>query len=480
MTGAPFDEVEQVGRTTEILRSEIEGLLARGLASSTRKDRRPIADAAEQWSRLGAAHVGSRLSAALLASEGEQPDAPARWLSAYTSLHTFERVLSLDVASRGFAGLLGDAMPQATVRTEAPPPAMPDVAGTVAALEDLVRVVEDLVRTGLTSATAATRQKLDAAFKEASRRKQLRLGASLRYTNEEVGRFLADDGTFAVRRYGFFLHRSWMLAKGTLAALARGDTRAVGALTSGASAPPTPVKHLEVVTLGVGKRTIASACTFDFRLRVIAASDPALVGKPLVFGLVFGRKPGVIAEAYLHLPQPQKFTPKILLGKERLVISDAAILADDRGGRLLLGPKSTVTTGPLHERWTELSTWDPVAAARRLISHAPSPLDLPVEMQEEIVLRDFQLTPSPDPKQPFVLVDGPLTMSVAVEAEEARTRLEKARKAPPGPLFGSVHYELGRLVLQPLSFLPPEGPIHLQLSDETINLTALVGSLNIG
>lgn len=474
------DEVEQVGRITELLRSELEGLLARGLASSTAKDRRPIADAAEQWSRLGAGHVASRLSAAILASDGGRPDAAALWLSAYTSLHTFERVLSLDVASRGFAGLLGDAMPEASTRIDAPPPAMPEVAGTASALEDLVRVVEDLVRTGLTSATTATRQKLDAAFKEASRRKQLRLGASLRYANEEVGRFLADDGTFAVRRYGFFLHRSWMLAKGTLAALARGDMRAVGALTSGASVPATPVKHLEVVTLGIGKRTIASACTFDFRLRVLAASDSTLVGKALVFGLVFGRKPGVIAEAYLHLPQPQKYTPKILLGRERVVITDAAVLPDDRGGRLVLGPKSTVTVGPLHERWSELATWDPAAAARRLISHAPSPLDLPVEMQEEVVLADFQLMPSPDPKHPFVLEHGPLTMSVTAETEEARAWLEKARTAPPGPLFGSVHYELGRLVLQPLSFVPPEGPIHLQLSDETINLTALVGSLNIG
>ena len=52
------------------------------------------------------------------------------------------------------------------------------------------------------------------------------------------------------------------------------------------------------------------------------------------------------------------------------------------------------------------------------------------------------------------------------------------KKARP-PIFGTVHYEFGDLVFSPLSFLTDDGPEHLTLSDENINLSALLGSLNL-
>ena len=52
-------------------------------------------------------------------------------------------------------------------------------------------------------------------------------------------------------------------------------------------------------------------------------------------------------------------------------------------------------------------------------------------------------------------------------------------KKPPAPLYGLVHYELGRLVLTPLATLSADGPLHLTLSNEKINLSALLGSLQL-
>ncbi|HXU01309.1 MAG TPA: hypothetical protein VN903_09970, partial [Polyangia bacterium] len=64
------------------------------------------------------------------------------------------------------------------------PPA-PDAA-LLPLLDDLGGAVEDLLLTGLTTASEATLQKIDVAFREASRRRLLRLSAALRVANEEI------------------------------------------------------------------------------------------------------------------------------------------------------------------------------------------------------------------------------------------------------------------------------------------------------
>ena len=243
-------ELVEVGRTADAIRAELETAFVRGLATSTPNDRRVLGLHSEEWERIGAHHVASRLRDALTAADRDAKDAPRQFLAAYTSLHAFERVLSTEAARAMWQGFLatreaGDgadtdepAAPQPA--SLAPPPALAidDAKGLLALLDELAQMIENLVRTGLTSATPATRVKLEAVFKEASRRKLLRLGASLRYVNEEIGRFLADDGTFAVRRYAFFLHRSWLLAKGTRLGLAKQDDRLVASLSSGAAAAP--------------------------------------------------------------------------------------------------------------------------------------------------------------------------------------------------------------------------------------------------
>jgi hypothetical protein len=517
-----MDELEEVGRTADALRTDIESLFVRGLATSGAGERRGLVARTEEWERVGAHFVASKLRVAIRAAEADARDAPHALLSAYTSLHAFERVLSLEVAARAWTRFLAEQEPDAETESAAgsdegaPPvaeaaaknaPALDDPKGAAALAAELAKVVEDLVRTGLTSATSATRTKLDAAFKEASKRKLLRLGASLRYVNEEVGRFLADDGTFTARRYAFFLHRSWLLAKGLGVAITKGDARLTGLLAAGVGSAPEPVKGpLEVVTLGISKRVAASACGFDFRLRVVNAKDAALVGKSLVWSVVFARKAGVPAEAYLHLPQPQKFTPKIFRDANVVVVNGCAILGDGRGGgRLMLGQTSTVTVGKPFADWGAHRSWDRRGALARVKAHAPSPLDLAVEMVEEVVfdawdLRDLGPTSA-------TVVCGGLTTSVTFpagdEGKDLRERLEAAAKKKKNrpALFGTVHYEAGQLVLQPLSLLGSPGapanpgnpgkaghavsavaaaPEHLTLSNENINLSALLGSLDIG
>jgi len=489
-------ELEEVGRTADAIRADLETVFVRGTATSTPNERRSLVVRTEEWERIGAHHVASRLRAALKAADADAKDAPYKFLSAYTSLHAFERVLSLQVARDAWAGYLStSAEAEADHDSEADDPAPASIAepptmtledpkGAAQLTNELAKVVEDLVRTGLTSATAATRTKLDAAFKEASRRKLLRLGASLRYTNEEVGRFLADDGSFTARRYGLFLHRPCLLAKGTSFAIAKNDGRLVASLSAGTAAAPKPIGGaIEVVTIGVHKRVTATVCSFDFRLRVTKSPKAGLQGKSLVFSLVFARKVAVPAEAYLHLPQPQKFAPKIFRDKTTITITDAAVIPDERGGgRLVLGAKSVVTAGKGNVTWEDHYGWDPEGAAARARAHAPTPLDLAVELQEEIVLDEWQLAPGGDGTS-WVHAAG-LAMRVGMPAGEEGAELTKrlearAKKKNKPRLYGTMHYEYGQLVFTPLSYLGDDGPEYLMLSDENINLSALLGSLNL-
>jgi hypothetical protein len=447
-------------------------------------------------------------------------NAPVALLSAYTSLHVFERVLSLEAAATAWEQAIASRDENGEGEADKPEPAAEPVAvaaappAAVAALtglpgpeqkklaallEELARAIEDLVRTGLTSATEATRQKLDASFKEASRMKLLRLGATLRYVNEEVGRFLAHSEAFSARRFVFFTHRAWLLARGLGEALQEKNDRVLARLSGAGARDPAPIRSIDVVTLGVFSRTVQNTCTFDFRLRVVKADDPAHVGRSLVFGLVFARKSADIsAEAFLHLPQPQKYHPKIFSEHMVLTVSGAAIAFDERGGgRLLIGPNgSVVQRGKPEGGWESYREWQLGPALARARAHVPSPLDLPNELQEEVVLTDWtckedkaRATPE---RRIFTVTTPGLELDAVVptgaDGKALAKHLEAHAKRKPGakptgtwptPLYGLVHYELGRLVLTPLATLDADGPLHLMLSNEKINLAALLGSLKL-
>ena len=487
--------LEEVGREADTVRSEIEQLYVRGLASSTPQERKRLSDLALEWERLGAGHVAERLLSAMKKADADAKDAPQALLSAYTSLHVFERVLSLEAAAEAWTGYLqsrqaaeegegeeGDegegtsrkalseqaaSADNASPKPAAAPP-IEDPKGALSLLDELSRAVEDLVRTGLTSATQSTREKLDASFKEASRRKLLRLGASLRYVNEEVGRFLADDGSFSIRRFSFFLHRSWVLARGMVKGIRDKDDRVLSALLAGGGATPRPVPFVDVVTLGVLKRTLANAYTFDFKLRIVDAKSPDLVGRSLTYSLVFPRKKDggdrLPAEANLHLPQPQKFTPRILHQGSVVRVPECAVAFDERGaGRLMLGPKSTMTEVAPFSAWESLYRFEAEALLGRVKQARPGPLDLAVEMQEEIFVEGGELSRSPiragEGRRIFGLTGAHgLSLDVVIpdgpDGDDLLPKLEEGLKKKDKPIvYGLVYYEFGRTMFLPLSFV---------------------------
>jgi hypothetical protein len=508
-----MNSLEEVGQEADTLRTELEQLYVRGLASSSAADWKKLASIAEQWERIGAGHIASCLTAALRAADAGSKDAPRALLSAHTSLHVFERVLSLEAAAEAWAACVAaqedteeaDAAPAASPAPAVKPPAaappIEDPKGALALLEELSRAVEDLVRTGIPVATEATRAKIDASFKEASRRKFLRLGPSLRYVNDDVGRYLASDPQFSIRRFSFFLHRSWLLARGMVKAIRDKNDALFASLAAAPSTAPRLVKSIEVVTLGVLKRTVASAYTFEFKLRIVGAAEPELVGRSLTYSLVFARKAegkakDLPAEAYLHLSQPQKFMPRVFRQDKVVKLTDAALMFDERGGgRLALGPKSTVTEGGSHTDWQPLFLFAPGAALERVKRHTPGPLDLAVELQEEVVISGATMSEQPiktgDGRRIFALggADG-LSFDAVIpdgpDGEELLPRLRAALKQADKPLlYGITYYEFGRMMLLPLSLLSTskkksakgDGPEHLMMSDKTFDVSALVGNL---
>src|SRR3954447_4833993 len=86
-------------------------------------------------------------------------------------------------------------------------------------LDVLTDAVEELLLSGLTTASDSTRQTLSVAMQEAARFRLLRLGSALRASAEELGRFTKQDPAFSRRRLSFFLNRAWLLGRGLSHAL---------------------------------------------------------------------------------------------------------------------------------------------------------------------------------------------------------------------------------------------------------------------
>src|SRR5277367_4314214 len=115
-------------------------------------------------------------------------------------------------------------------------------------LGELAGAVEDLVLSGLTTASESTRQALNVAFQEASRLRLLRLGSTLRVANDELGRFTRNETDFSQKRLMFFLNRAWLLTQGLAQALRAGNEQAFDRLLR--TPASQGVDRLEVVTLG--------------------------------------------------------------------------------------------------------------------------------------------------------------------------------------------------------------------------------------
>jgi hypothetical protein len=212
-------------------------------------------------------------------------------------------------------------------------------------------------------------------------------------------------------------------------------------------------------------------------------------GHRLVWSCVFPLKPGneIPAEGFLYLPQKQKFNAALFLEGQTIVIERAAVVLDGfGGGRISLGEASTVATGHPFKDWQRFQSWDTAAAVKRIREHQPGPLDLEVEMQEEVVLDDWQIgEPAERTGQQqvvFPVVHRNTTFDAVVaqgpEGKALHTALQALRKKKMRPpLFGLLHYEMCRLVLQPLATLGKNGPEQLMLSEKKIDRAALLKAL---
>jgi hypothetical protein len=357
----------------------------------------------------------------------------------------------------------------------------------VSLLDELSKAVEELLLAGLTAVSKSTVERLDVSFKEASRMKLLRLGSTLRIANEEIVRFNTGAPQFSARRLAFFLGRAWLLASAMRRAIEASDAASLNRLQ--VTPPARPVEALRVVTLGVAKRVVpGSFASFDFRLRAVGAAGPVTDGEPLIWSCVFPLRKDLDlpAEAFLHLPQKQKFKPSILLEKKVVEVTHCAVSAQPGGAtRLSLGEQSTVMLGEAYADWSSLLSWDMREAADRLEQHRPSPLDLEIELQEEVFVADwhpgelretsdgYDLLPIESRFLPFEarLDHGPS----GKPARDVVLKMAEKKRRPP--IFGIAHYELCRLMLQPLATLGKDGIEYLTVSPDKISQAELVKAM---
>ena len=353
-------------------------------------------------------------------------------------------------------------------------------------LDDLAQTVESLVSTGLTTASDATLKKLDVAFREASRQRLLRLSTSLRVANDELSRFLSNADGFSTRRLCFFLNRAWLLSHGISRAIRAGDQAELRRLLW---TPETaPIDELTVVTLGVSKKVVPGVfASFEFRLRATSAKGPLEPGAAVVWSVVFPLKPGnaVPPEGFLHLPQKQKFVANVFLKGHEVVIKKAAVSPSGAGFRLSLGDESRVEAGGAFRDFSCFSSWDSAASLRRLDAHETGPLDLEIDLQEEVVLESWSLAKESserDAQRIYTIETRGVRLEAAVSKGVEGTSLTKAlgelgKKKKRPPLFGLLHYERAGLVLQPLSVFTDEGMDQLMISKESIDRAALLKTL---
>jgi hypothetical protein len=357
-------------------------------------------------------------------------------------------------------------------------------------LDQLTASVEELLLSGLTTASEATRQALSVAMQEAARFRLLRLGSTLRALGEELSRFTRQDPLFSRRRLTYFLNRSWLLSRGLAHALRTADEKEYDRLAWTPQAEPVP--KLEVVCMGAVKKVAAgSFVAFEFRLRATAGSGPVQAGDRLAWSAIFPIKPGVNVppEGFLHLPQKQKFNASVFLDRATIQIENATLARDaSHTGRIGLTDTSRVSVGKPFSEWRPFLSWSPTDASERVRGHVAGPLDVETELQEEVVLTEYELGPQEEGDEPnqtfYPIASGPLRLHAlvgpAAESKALAANLESLRKSKGvrPPLYGLLHYERCRLLFQPLTTFTEPGPDYLTISRENIDKAALLKAMS--
>lgn len=144
-----------------------------------------------------------------------------------------------------------------------------------------------------------------------------------------------------------------------------------------------------------------------------------------------------------------------------------------------------MAAGEAFTDWPSLLSWDLNQAATRLEQHRPTPIDLEIELQEEVFLSDwrcgeqrgtdegYDVLPIETNLLPFeVRLDrGPS----GVPLSGVMTKMSKKKRRPP--IYGVAHYESCRFVLQPLSVLGKDGIEYLTVSPDKISQAELVKAM---
>ncbi len=406
-------------------------------------------------------------------------------------------------------------------------------------LDELGDEVERLLLGGMTTANDATREKLSMTLREVSRRRLLRLGATVSNVSREIERHLRHDSQFSARRLSFFIGRTWLLCRAMSRALREGDDVTFDRLAMDRQSER--VEAVRVVTLGVAKKVVpGSFCAFDFRMRRLDGDSP---GEPVAFTEMFPLKKGqqIPAESFLVIERGKKYRPSMLLEGKVVTFRDVDLLRSSSGLRISRGrpdEAGAVELGEVYEDWASLPAWDPSGARERVAAYEVDPVQMPNDLHEEVVLDGWTLAaPRKDDsgaprrihpvKWSGLVLDG--VVSNGAEGEALRKNLERmrkgslpaglgpgaaptkkdaassrtkktrakktrakkakagddvaapARRAPvsEGRLFGLLHYETCRFVLQPLALLTERGPIHLTTSPEGIDRKALLKNLSL-
>ncbi len=354
-------------------------------------------------------------------------------------------------------------------------------------LVQLATAVEELLSAGLTAAGQSTRATLDVTFREASRLKLLRVASTLRAANDEIGRFVNKQPEFSSRRLGFFLNRAWLLARGLHRALSNNDHEEWDRLLW--MPKSVPVDSIRVITLGVSKKVArGSFCAFEFRLRRIDEHATPQTSR-LAWSCIFPLKADadIPPEAFLQMPQKQKFKAAAFLEGKVLNIANVLVSSDESGyGRVTLTDTSTVTIEEPFTEWSSFATWSVAPLLNRIRKHEASPFDLEVELQEEVVLTDWNISnrkpEERDGQFVYPIQSGSLQFDALVSSGPDGAALDKRLSEHVGkqstrPLFGLLHFDRCRLILQPLSLLADKGPDHITISNEKADKAALLKTL---
>lgn len=477
----------EILQAVETLRAALEGLAVRGLRGAGPRELAALDALHDDFTRIGAEHLAERVRLLAQGVRDGAPDGPAAFMRAWTSLHVFDRVLTLDVAAAALAPLAGEAPAPPAAPVPARAPQVEDRKRLPVLLEDLARAVEDVVATGLGTLSSATQEKLDASFQEASRRKLLRLGTSLRYVKEELARFLEHSDDFSARRLTFFLNRAWLLARSMAEALRADDQATLARLLLAGAAVPVQPPALQVVCVGVLKRQLQNNASFELRFRALHDAPGVQAGQSLVWSCVFAANPRLPSpEANLHLERAElnKLEPRVFLEGKAVTLTGIAVSPGEDGtARLQLGPKVEARAGDPFADWKRFAPWDAARARARLVRHETTPLDLPVELQEELVLEDWELGEPVDreaqkqrhyPLRARFGDERSLDLTAIAPSTDAGERLraaleELAKARPRPPLFGLLHYEACQLMFQPLAAWTAEGARQLMLADVSLS-----------